>query len=73
MSISKHEEKMLNLQMQMRENNLELQDYLRDLDNWEGDIKKKEEKLKKAGDTERSSHVRKPEDFFFYPKKLAVC
>lgn len=55
MPISKHEEKMLNLQMQMRENNLELQDYLRDLDNWEGEMKKKEEKLKEPDNTDGSS------------------
>lgn len=53
--MSKHEEKMLNLQMQMRENNLELQDYLRDLDNWEGEMKKKEENLKEPDNTDGSS------------------
>lgn len=65
MPMSKHEEKMLNLQMQMRENNLELQDYLRDLDNWEGEMKKKEENLKEPDNTDGSSAVRKPGDFFF--------
>ncbi|XP_005108663.1 RNA polymerase II-associated protein 3 [Aplysia californica] len=47
--VSKHEEKMINLQTQMRQNQSELQNYLADLDNWESDIKKKEEKLK-SGD-----------------------
>ncbi|CAE1264470.1 RPAP3 [Acanthosepion pharaonis] len=41
--------------MQMRENNLELQDYLRDLDNWEGEMKKKEENLKEPDNTDGSS------------------
>ena len=44
-----HEEKMWNLQTQLRQNQSELTDYLADLDSWEGDIKKKEEQLK-AGD-----------------------
>lgn len=55
MPVSRHEEKLLNLQVQMRENNLELQDYLRDLDNWEGEMKKKEDELRKPPDTDKSS------------------
>lgn len=46
MPISKHEEKMLNLRTQIQQNQSELQDYLADLDNWEKDIKQKENQLK---------------------------
>lgn len=55
MSISSHEEKMLNLQHQMRQNQSELQDYLAGLNDWTSEIKEKEKNLKssstsKAGD-----------------------
>jgi len=36
------QEKMLQMQMQIRQNAVELQDYLRDLDAWEQDIKQKD-------------------------------
>uniref|UniRef100_A0A0B7ALH0 RNA polymerase II-associated protein 3 n=1 Tax=Arion vulgaris TaxID=1028688 RepID=A0A0B7ALH0_9EUPU len=45
MPISKHEEKMVNLRVQMQQNQSELHDYLADLNNWEKDIKQKEEHL----------------------------
>lgn len=50
MPISKHEEKMVDLRVQMQQNQVELRDYLADLDSWEKDIKQKEEQLK-AGKT----------------------
>lgn len=37
---------MLNLQYQMKQNNQDLQNFLKDLDNWETEIKKKDETLK---------------------------
>ncbi|XP_013380007.1 RNA polymerase II-associated protein 3 [Lingula anatina] len=43
-----NEDKMIKLQQQMRENQLEFSDFLKDLDTWEADIKKKEEQLKSA-------------------------
>ena len=43
--ISEHEEKMLNLQYQMKQNNNDLQNFLMDLDSWESEIKEKEKKL----------------------------
>ncbi|BFZ08860.1 hypothetical protein BsWGS_11899 [Bradybaena similaris] len=46
MPISKHEEKMVDLRVQMQQNQVELRDYLADLDSWEKDIKQKEEQLK---------------------------
>ena len=41
-------ERALGLQLQVRQNAAELQDYLRDLDRWESDIKQKDEELRKA-------------------------
>jgi hypothetical protein len=38
--------KMLELQQQMRQNQVQLGEYLADLDSWTDDIKKKEEALK---------------------------
>ena len=38
--------KMLELQVQMRQNNSEVQDFMRDLDGWEKDMKKKDEQIK---------------------------
>ncbi|CAG5136265.1 unnamed protein product [Candidula unifasciata] len=46
MPISKHEEKMVDLRVQMQQNQVELRDYLADLDSWESDIKEKEEQLR---------------------------
>ena len=44
--LSPGEEKMLNLQYQMKENNKDLQNFLQDLDGWESEIKQKEETIK---------------------------
>ena len=44
--VSPHEEKMLNLRMQMQHNNNDLAEYIKDLDSWEKDIKKKEKNIK---------------------------
>lgn len=44
--LSPHEDKMLNLQYQMKQNNQDLQNFLKDLDNWETEIKRKDETLK---------------------------
>ena len=41
-------EHMAQLQRQMVQNQQELQDYLKDLDSWTGDIKQKDETLKKG-------------------------
>ncbi|XP_043934756.1 RNA polymerase II-associated protein 3 isoform X2 [Protopterus annectens] len=38
--------KSLELQLQMKQNTEELQDFMRDLDNWENDIKRKDEELR---------------------------
>ena len=51
MSVPSHEEKMLNLQHQMRQNQSELQSYLAGLDDWEAEIKEKERKLKSSETT----------------------
>ena len=37
---------MIDLQYQMRQNNEELQDFLKDLEGWQDEIKEKDEKLK---------------------------
>ena len=39
------QQKFVELQYQMKQNNEELQDFLRDLDSWESDIKSKEKEL----------------------------
>ena len=38
--------KFVQLQHQIKQNNVELQDFLKDLDSWEADIKQKDEQLK---------------------------
>lgn len=45
----------MDIQAQIRENALDLQDYLKDLKQWEQDIKKKDETLKRSPKTERVS------------------
>ena len=40
------ENKFSKIHTQMRENQTELQDFLKDLDSWEGDIKQKDTQLK---------------------------
>ena len=40
------QKKMIDLQYQMRQNNEELQDFLKDLEGWQDEIKEKDEKLK---------------------------
>ena len=54
-------EKMLEFQQQVRHNNEDLQDYLRDLNNWETAIKQKDDKLRH----ETSSANEKTVTFFF--------
>ncbi|CAH1785180.1 unnamed protein product [Owenia fusiformis] len=44
------EDKMFKLQGQIRQNQAEVQEYLKDLDNWSSDIKKKESNLKSSKD-----------------------
>ena len=47
-------EKLMQMQRQMKRNNEDIQDFLKDMDSWETDIKKKDEDLKKkrSGDTQ---------------------
>ncbi|CAD5119254.1 DgyrCDS7884 [Dimorphilus gyrociliatus] len=47
-------EKFVQFQQQMRENSTEYQDFLKDLDGWTDDIKKKDEKLKTVNIEEKS-------------------
>ncbi|KAK7101607.1 RNA polymerase II-associated protein 3-like [Littorina saxatilis] len=47
MAVSPHEEKMVNLQHQMRQNQTDLQEFIADLGNWEDEMKTKEQDLKK--------------------------
>lgn len=44
--LSASEEKMLMLQHHMRENNMDLEAFVKDMNKWEDDIKEKEQKLK---------------------------
>lgn len=44
--LSASEEKMLMLQHHMRENNMDLESFVKDMNKWEDDIKEKEQKLK---------------------------
>ena len=48
---SEYERKLIDMQYQMRENNSFLDDYLKDLDSWTNDMKKKENTLEKAEET----------------------
>lgn len=48
MSSGEYQRKLLDMQFQMRENNAYLDDYLKDLNSWTDDIKKKEENLKQT-------------------------
>lgn len=50
--VSPHQEQMLNIPYQMKQNNQDLQNFLKDLDSWEEEIKVKEEKLKEKKTTE---------------------
>ncbi|KAL4227099.1 RNA polymerase II-associated protein 3 [Mactra antiquata] len=54
---SPHEDKMLNLQYQMKQNNADLQNFLKDLDNWEEEVKQIDQDLKskKTKNTEESA------------------
>jgi hypothetical protein len=42
MAISEHEIKMMNLQKQVRQNQVELQDFVKEMNSWEEEVKKKE-------------------------------
>lgn len=42
MAISEHEIKMMNLQQQVRQNQVELQDFVKEMNSWEEEVKKKE-------------------------------
>ncbi|XP_060064899.1 RNA polymerase II-associated protein 3-like [Ylistrum balloti] len=53
MNVSANEEKMLTLQKQVRESQADLGDFLRDMDKWEKDVKKKDEMLKKGKNLEQ--------------------
>lgn len=44
--LTEHQDKMLNLQYQMRQNNEDLKSFLKDLDNWEDEMKQIDSKLK---------------------------
>lgn len=44
--LTEHQDKMLNLQYQMRQNNEDLSSFLKDLDSWEDEMKQVESKLK---------------------------
>eukprot|EP00106_Octopus_bimaculoides_P002900 XP_014770342.1 PREDICTED: RNA polymerase II-associated protein 3-like [Octopus bimaculoides] len=55
MPISEHEQKLLLLQNQIRENQVEMQDYLKDLDNWQTEISKKEKALKDNKESDKTS------------------
>jgi len=48
MALSKSEEKMLNIQHQLRENQHELSEFLNDMDSWENEVKQKDEALTKT-------------------------
>jgi len=50
-----NEEKLFGLQMQVRQNQQELMDYVKELDGWGEDMKQKEEQLKR--ETQSSSEV----------------
>jgi len=55
--VSPHEEKMINLRQQMTNNQADLSSYLKDLGNWEEDIKKKEESLLSGKGVEKVSDL----------------
>ena len=46
-----NEEKLIGLQMQVRQNQQELMDYVRELDGWGAEMKQKEEHLKLAAES----------------------
>ena len=58
-------EKLIGIQHQMRENNQELQDFLKDLDSWEKDIKVKDKNLK-------TNDKDKKEVIFYFPERSNV-
>ncbi|XP_041349673.1 RNA polymerase II-associated protein 3-like, partial [Gigantopelta aegis] len=52
MAVSKHEDRMITLQQQVKENQLEIQEYLADLDSWTSDVTAKDRALVKHKVTE---------------------
>ncbi|XP_045165225.2 RNA polymerase II-associated protein 3-like [Mercenaria mercenaria] len=52
--VSQHENKMLNLQLQMKQNNEDLKNFLSDLDNWEEEMKQIDSKMKEKKQTEKT-------------------
>ncbi|XP_062374403.1 RNA polymerase II-associated protein 3 [Sardina pilchardus] len=49
--------KAIELQMQMRQNTEDLQNFMRELDNWEADIKKKDEHLRTANEGDSTTNI----------------
>lgn len=47
MAVSDHETKMFTLQQQVRQNQSELEDFLKEMNSWEDDIKQKESNVMK--------------------------
>ena len=45
MAVSSHEEKMINLQHQMRQNQQDMQEFVFDLDSWQEEMKTKEQEI----------------------------
>ena len=64
---SEYERKLIDMQHQMRENNAYLSDYMRDLNSWTDDIKKKEETLKTTCDSSSTANKDLPPVRNFIP------
>ena len=52
MAVSPHEEKMIGIQRQLRQNQQDLQDFLFDLGSWEDEMKRKEQEVRKEKSAE---------------------
>jgi tetratricopeptide (TPR) repeat protein len=66
---SEYERNLVNMQFQMRENNAYLDDYMKDLNSWTDEIKKKEETLKKSSNSTLTTTDLPPIRNFIEPPK----
>jgi tetratricopeptide (TPR) repeat protein len=66
---SEYERKLIDMQYQMRENNSYLNDYMKDLNSWTDDIKKKDENIKNTANTTTTTKDLPPIRNFIPPPK----
>lgn len=71
MAVSEHEIKMMNLQQQVRQNQLDLEDFVKEMNSWEEEVKKKESAVLKQN-SKQSSDLPPVRNCMFKKKKKKV-